>query len=82
MKVVLPTERKQKMDLRPTNRRRRDIKVTPRRDTTIATTGEIHLGRDIRVRGTIRAPIRARGTTSTFLRRVHTIKMCLLLGRS
>lgn len=81
MKVVLPTERKQRMDLKPTNRRRRDIKVTPRRDTTI-TTGEIHLERDIRVRGTIRAPTRARVTTSTFLRRVHTIKMCLLLGRS
>lgn len=84
MKVVLPTERKQRVDLKPTNRRRRrDIRVTPRRDTTTTTTGEIHLGRDIRVRGTIRAPIRgARGTTSTFLRRVNTIKMCLLLGRS
>lgn len=82
MKVVsLPTERKQRMDLIPTNRRRRDIRVTPRRDTT--TTGEIHLGRDIRVTGTIRPPIRTRGTTSTFLRRVRcTIRKFPLLGRS
>lgn len=79
MKVVsLPTERKQRMDLKPTNRRRRDIRVTPRRDTR-----EIHLGRDIRLRGTIRPPIRTRGTTSTFLRRVRcTIRKFPLLGRS